>query len=86
MVTFARINLLDETWPDCAPFDCIFCRNVVIYFDGPTKQQLVNRLASALRADGLLVLGHSEGLLGRTSRLRSLGKTMYQSDAVGGGP
>lgn len=82
MVTFARINLLAELWPGCTHFDCIFCRNVVIYFDGPAKQQLVSRLASALRVDGLLVLGHSESLLGRGSRFRSLGKTMYQLDAA----
>jgi chemotaxis protein methyltransferase CheR len=82
MVTFARINLLGVPWPSWTRFDCIFCRNVVIYFDGPTKQALVSRLATALQPDGLLVLGHSESLLGSGSRFRPLGKTIYQLGAA----
>ena len=82
MVTFARINLLDATWARGTSFDCIFCRNAIIDFDGPTKQAVVSRLADALRVDGLLVLGHSESLLGRSSRFRSLGKTLYQLEAA----
>jgi len=82
MVTFARINLLGAAWPADTRFDCIFCRNVVIYFDEAGKQELVSRLATALAVDGLLVLGHSESLLGRSSRFRSLGRTMYRLDAA----
>ncbi len=80
MVTFERINMLDDPGPGVTRFDCIFCRNVAIYFDGPTRQQLVKRLATALQPGGLLVLGHSESLLGRG--FRPLGKTMFQLDRM----
>ncbi|MBI1818309.1 MAG: protein-glutamate O-methyltransferase CheR [Deltaproteobacteria bacterium] len=80
LVTFTRINLLSAAWPVLSRFDCIFCRNVIIYFDAPTKQQVLNRLATALQRDGLLVLGHSESLLGRGLRFHHLGHTIYQAN------
>ena len=80
MVTFERINVLGDLRPGLTRFDCIFCRNLAIYFDGPTQQQLVKRLATVLQPGGLLVLGHSESLLGHGSCFRPLGKTMFQLD------
>lgn len=61
MVRFARLNLLDR-WPMKGPFDVIFCRNVMIYFDKPTQQELVNRFWDFLATGGYLFVGHSECL------------------------
>jgi chemotaxis protein methyltransferase CheR len=78
LVTFRRINLRDETWPIRTAFDCIFCRNVIIYFDRHLQQAVVTRLVDRLTPGGYLFLGHSESLLGVRLGLRSLGKTVYQ--------
>jgi chemotaxis protein methyltransferase CheR len=61
MVTFAHLNLHAE-YPFKGPFDAIFCRNVMIYFDRPTQETLVNRYHKYLADDGYLFIGHSESL------------------------
>jgi chemotaxis protein methyltransferase CheR len=76
-IAFRRLNLL-ETWPFGGPFDAIFCRNVLIYFDAETKARLVRRFAEMLDTDGALYLGHSESLLGEHPMLRSEGRTIYR--------
>lgn len=76
-ITFKPLNLLHE-WPMKGPFDVIFCRNVVIYFDKATQRALFDRYADILKPDGYLFIGHSETLHNVTSRFRSLGKTIYQ--------
>lgn len=78
MVTFRRINFLDDPWPIRARFDAIFCRNVLIYFDRPTQQRILERLVAHLKEEGLLFLGHSESVHGLLSGLAHLGRTIYQ--------
>jgi chemotaxis protein methyltransferase CheR len=60
------------------PFDFIFCRNVMIYFDRPTQDQLVQRFGQLLRAGGCLMIGHSETLSGRAAGFTYLMPAVYQ--------
>lgn len=79
LVTFNQLNLL-EPWPMRGPFDVIFCRNVMIYFDRATKMALVKRFTDYLRPGGFLFLGHSESLVDPVAGLTGCGKTIYQKD------
>jgi chemotaxis protein methyltransferase CheR len=83
LVTFRRINLLDEAWPIRTRFDLIFCRNVLMYFDRATQARLVARLERMLDAGGLLVLGHAENLLGLGSDMRRVTSTIYRHPEAG---
>ena len=85
LVKFRRINLRDETWPIRTAFDCIFCRNVIIYFDRALQERLVGRFVDLLKPGGHLFLGHSESLLGMRLGLKYLGSTVYQKVDVTGG-
>ncbi|MBC8021539.1 MAG: hypothetical protein H7Y14_00350 [Burkholderiales bacterium] len=77
-VEFMRVNLMDPDWAVKGPFDAIFCRNVMIYFDKPTQRRLIERFARLLTPAGLFFAGHAESLLdqGRVFRLR--GQTVYE--------
>jgi chemotaxis protein methyltransferase CheR len=77
LVTFKQLNLL-HGWPMKGPFDVIFCRNVVIYFDVPTQIKLFDRYATMLAPDGHLFIGHSENLHKISERFVSLGRTIYR--------
>lgn len=77
-VHFQSINLTAPNWPDLGTFDLIFCRNVLIYFDQPTKQGLVRRFAKNLRPDGWLMLGHSETIEGVEDVYDVVGNRTYQ--------
>ena len=77
IVHFKRLNLL-ENWPMKGPFDFIFCRNVVIYFDKPTQKVLFERYADMLSVGGYLFIGHSENLHGLSDRFENLGNTIYR--------
>lgn len=77
LITFAPLNLL-QPWPMKGPFDIIFCRNVVIYFDKPTQRKLFDRYAEILKPDGSLFIGHSESLLNVTDRFDLVGRTIYR--------
>lgn len=76
-IHFKRLNLL-ESWPMSGPFDFIFCRNVVIYFDKPTQKILFNRYADMLVIGGYLFIGHSENLHGISDRFENIGNTIYR--------
>ncbi|MGF7169746.1 chemotaxis protein methyltransferase CheR [Sphingobium xanthum] len=77
LAKFLPLNLLGP-WPMKRQFDIIFCRNVMIYFDQPTKERLVARFAEALRPGGFLYIGHSERVTGQASAmLEPAGNTIY---------
>ena len=77
LIRFRQLNL-SKPWPSAGPFDLIFCRNVVIYFDKETQRNLFERLADALVPNGHLVIGHSETLFNMTDRFELIGRTIYR--------
>ncbi len=77
MTQFNYLNLMDA-WPFRGPFDFIFCRNVMIYFDKPTQEALVGRFYDCLDSGGLFFTGHSESLTGISHRFRYVQPTIYR--------
>ncbi|MCB1632711.1 MAG: protein-glutamate O-methyltransferase CheR [Steroidobacteraceae bacterium] len=77
LISFRRLNLM-EPWPMKGPFDLIFCRNVVIYFDKETQRKLFGRMADLQRAGGHLFIGHSESLFNVCDRYELIGQTTYR--------
>ena len=77
LITFKELNLM-ENWPIKGPFDFMFCRNVVIYFNKDTQRILFDRYADLLAPKAHLFIGHSESLNKVTERFALLGKTIYQ--------
>jgi len=77
MITFKQLNLLHE-WPFKGPFDFMFCRNVVIYFNKETQKELFDRYANHLPENAPLFIGHSESLFKVTDRFKSMGQTIYR--------
>ncbi|HNX60595.1 MAG TPA: CheR family methyltransferase, partial [Spirochaetota bacterium] len=80
IITFKRLNLLDPEYPMRKKFNCIFCRNVVIYFDKPTQKRLFEKFHDYLEDDGFLFVGHSENLSGLTDKFKLMGRTVYRKD------
>lgn len=80
LISFKPLNLLGSSWPVSGPFDVIFCRNVMIYFDKPTQGRILSRFAPLMRPDGLLFAGHSENFLHVSDAFKLRGKTVYELD------
>ena len=80
MVHYKQLNLT-ESWPVNGPFDCIFFRNVAIYFKRDTQVSLLNRFADRLDANGTLYVGHAESLIGISNRFVNTGLTSHQKGA-----
>lgn len=78
LITFAQLNFIAPTWPIRAKFDLVFCRNALIYFDRPTQQKIVRRLADHIEPGGYLILGHSECVHGWFADLHPIGSTVYR--------
>ncbi len=76
LVTIRRLNLMDP-WPFQGPFDVIFCRNVMIYFDQPTRARLVARMYDLLGPGGILAVGSAETLSGLDSNFRTVQPSVY---------
>ncbi|HEY1338227.1 MAG TPA: protein-glutamate O-methyltransferase [Bryobacteraceae bacterium] len=73
-----QLNLMDPTYDFSDPFDVVLCRNVMIYFDRPTQQAVLNRVSRTLRHGGYLLMGHSESLNGLDLPLVQTGPTVYR--------
>jgi chemotaxis protein methyltransferase CheR len=78
LIGFRRLNFMDDPWPMRGPFDAIFCRNVIIYFDRPTQRRLIERFTQLLRPGGYLFLGHSESLIEGGLGLQHMSQSVYQ--------
>jgi chemotaxis protein methyltransferase CheR len=78
LVSFRQHNLMDEQWSLGEPFDIVFCRNVMIYFDEPTQRKVLERMHGAMRPRGLLFAGHSENFTGSKDLFALRGKTVYE--------
>jgi chemotaxis protein methyltransferase CheR len=77
--SFMRMNLMDPVYPVDRDVDIIFCRNVLIYFDKPTQNQVVEQLCSHLRPGGYLIVGHSESMIHNASiRLKQVQPTVFK--------
>ncbi|MCP4375922.1 MAG: protein-glutamate O-methyltransferase [bacterium] len=77
LIHFGRLNLMKH-WPMKGPFDVIFCRNVMIYFDKITQGKLINRFYDLLAPGGTLFIGHSESLAGVDHQFQYAQPTVYQ--------
>jgi chemotaxis protein methyltransferase CheR len=83
MINYRPLNLLDASWAIRGPFQAIFCRNVMIYFDKATQYAILQKFVPLLRPDGLLFAGHSESFQHAADLFRPRGKTVYEP--AGGG-
>ncbi len=75
---FARLNLMDETYPVDRDMSLIFCRNILIYFNKETQAQVLTRLCDHLRPGGYLFLGHSESVAGVKLPVTQVSNTVFQ--------
>lgn len=78
LIEFIRVNLIDDGWPFREPFDVVFCRNVMIYFDAPTQRQVLERIHRVLHPGGLLFVGHAENFSSSSDLFVLKGKTVYE--------
>lgn len=74
---YQRVNFMDKTYAVDNQFDIIFCRNVLIYFDRPTQENVINKLCTHLRTGGFFFLGHSESITSIDVPLKQLKPTVY---------
>ena len=77
MISFRKLNLLDERWGLREKFAIVFCRNVMIYFDKNTQYEILRKMKPCLRTDGLLFAGHSENFHHAADLFKVHGKTVY---------
>ncbi len=79
LIEFRAFNLMNASWAALGdPFDIVFCRNVMIYFDNPTQRQVLERMHRAMTPGALLYVGHSENFTDARDLFRLRGKTIYE--------
>lgn len=76
-IAFRRLNLVTPPYPMRGPFDIIFCRNVMIYFDQRVRQTVIGAMERLLRPGGYLLIGHAEALSGVNVGLRMLRPSVF---------
>lgn len=77
-IDFISVNLIRDDWPFREPFDVVFCRNVMIYFDAPTQRLVLERIHRVLKPGGLLFVGHAENFSESRDLFTLRGKTVYE--------
>ena len=77
-IDFISVNLIRDDWPFREPFDVVFCRNVMIYFDAPTQRRVLERIHRVLKPGGLLFVGHAENFSESRDLFTLRGKTVYE--------
>jgi chemotaxis protein methyltransferase CheR len=77
VIEFLSVNLIRDDWPFREPFDAVFCRNVMIYFDAQTQRQVLERIHRVMKPDGLLFVGHAENFSDSRDLFELRGKTVY---------
>ncbi len=82
IITFSRLNLLDDIYPMKGQFDIIFCRNVVIYFDKETQRILFQKFSRYLADHGYLFIGHSENISSISDEFSLVGNTIYKKKDI----
>jgi chemotaxis protein methyltransferase CheR len=77
-IEFRQLNLMDARWSLGDPFDLVFCRNVMIYFNAATQRQVLEGIHAVMKPQGLLFVGHSENFSDSKDLFRLRGKTIYE--------
>ncbi|WP_119155639.1 CheR family methyltransferase [Caldimonas tepidiphila] len=78
LIEFRHFNLMASAWSLGDPFDLVFCRNVMIYFDAPTQRRVLERIHGVMKPEGVLFVGHSENFTDARELFQLRGKTVYQ--------
>jgi chemotaxis protein methyltransferase CheR len=78
LIEFLSVNLIRDDWPFREPFDIVFCRNVMIYFDAPTQRSVLERIHRVMKPGGQLFVGHSENFNESRDLFVLRGKTVYE--------
>jgi len=78
LIEFRSHNLMDQRWNLGEPFDIVFCRNVMIYFDAPTQRRVLERIHAVMKPQSMLYVGHSENFTESRDLFRLRGKTIYE--------
>jgi chemotaxis protein methyltransferase CheR len=78
VIEFMSVNLIRDDWPFKEPFDVVFCRNVMIYFDAPTQRRVLERIHRVLKPGGMLFVGHAENFSESKDLFTLRGKTVYE--------
>jgi len=80
LVRFGRLNLMEDNYPFDRDMDVIFCRNILIYFDRPTQQAVLEKMCHCLRPGGYLYIGHGESATGMTLPMTMVAPSVFTRD------